>query len=156
MQVFERSTVIATPADRVWSRVTDPEGINDEMLPWMTMRMPRSARGLTVDTLPLNTVLGRAWILLFGVVPVDYDRLSIVELVPGRYFHEVSTMLSMRRWEHERTLMPIDETATRVTDRITLEPRLRGIGPVIARILRAFFGHRHRRLARHFAEHRTA
>jgi ligand-binding SRPBCC domain-containing protein len=57
----------------------------------------------------------------------------------------------MRRWEHERTLEPIGDTGTRVTDRITLEPRLPGVGTVLARVLLAFFRHRHRRLARHFA-----
>jgi ligand-binding SRPBCC domain-containing protein len=124
------------------------------MRPWMTMSMPRSARGLTVDTVPLNRPLGRAWIRLFGILPVDFDHLSIVELDPGRYFHEKSTMLSMRHWEHERTLSRIDDTSTRVTDRITLQTRLPGFNRIAATMLRAFFGHRHRRLARHFSARR--
>jgi len=151
MAVFEQTSVIAAPADLVWARVTTPEGINDETSPWMSMRMPRRARDLTIDTLPLNTVLGRAWILLFGLIPVDYDRLSIVELEPGRYFHEKSTMASMRRWEHERRLVSLDDSTTRVTDRITLETRVPGLSRLMARLLLAFFGHRHRRLARHFS-----
>lgn len=142
--------MVDAPAEEVWDRVISPEGINDEMLPWMTMRLPRSARGLTVDTMPIGEVLGQAWILLFGVIPIDYDRLVIADLDPGRYFHEKSTMLTMRRWEHQRTLTPIDETTTSITDRITLEPRLRLLAPVMAKVLRAFFGHRHRRLARYF------
>ena len=150
MAVFERTAVIAAPVADVWARVISPDGINDEMLPYLTMRFPRAARGLTVDTLPIGKVLGRAWILLFGVVPIDYDRLAIAELDPGRYFHEKSTMLSMRRWEHQRTLAPIDETTTRITDRITLEPRLPFLAPLLAKVLHAYFGHRHRRLARHF------
>ncbi len=150
-RVIEQSSVITAPSDQVWARVTSPEGINHEMRPWMTMTMPRAARGLTVATVPLNTVIGRAWIRLFGLIPIDYDALSIVELEPGRYFHEKSTMASMRRWEHQRTLTPLDEGTTRVTDRITFEPRFPGIGAVFSRILPAFFGHRHRRLARYFA-----
>lgn len=59
-------------------------------------------------------------------------------------------MLTMRRWEHQRTLTPIDEATTSITDRITLEPRLRLLAPLMANVLRSFFGHRHRRLARHF------
>jgi ligand-binding SRPBCC domain-containing protein len=106
---------------------------------------------MTVDTVPLNVVLGRAWIRLFGLIPIDYDALSIAELEPGRHFHEKSTMASMRRWEHERTLTPLDDGTTRVTDRITFEPRIPGIGAVFGRVLPAFFGHRHSRLARHFA-----
>jgi ligand-binding SRPBCC domain-containing protein len=150
VRVFERSAVISAPAADVWERVVSPDGINNEMRPWMTMSMPRSARGMTVDTVPLNVVLGRAWIRLFGLIPIDYDALSIVELEPGRYFHEKSTMASMRRWEHERTLAALDDGSTRVTDRITFEPRVPGIGAILGRVLAAFFGHRHRRLARHF------
>jgi ligand-binding SRPBCC domain-containing protein len=149
--VFEHSSVIPAPAARVWERVISPKGINHEMKPWMTMSMPRSARGMTVDTVPLNVVLGRAWIRLFGLIPIDYDALSIIELEPGRYFHEKSTMASMRNWEHERTLTPLDDGTTRVTDRITFEPRIPGVGAIFARVFRAFFGHRHRRLARYFA-----
>jgi len=151
VRVFEHSSVIPAPAARVWERVVSPEGINNEMRPWMTMSMPRSARGMTVDTVPLNVVLGRAWIRLFGLIPIDYDALSIIELEPGRYFHEKSTMASMRRWEHERTLTPLDDDTTRVTDRITFEPRFPGVGAIFGRMLPAFFGHRHRRLARYFA-----
>ena len=151
VRVFERSSVISASAADVWERVVSPEGINHEMRPWMTMSMPRAARGMTVDSVPINVVLGRAWIRLFGLIPIDYDALSIIELEPGRYFHEKSTMASMRRWEHERTLTPLDDGTTRVTDRITFEPRIPGIGAVFGRVLPAFFGHRHRRLARHFA-----
>lgn len=114
------------------------------------MRLPRSARELTIETLPVGKVLGRAWIILFGLIPVDYDRLAIVDLEPGRFFHEKSTMLSMRQWEHRRTLSPIDEGTTRVTDHIVLVPRLGLVTPVMAKVLYAFFGHRHRRLQRHF------
>jgi ligand-binding SRPBCC domain-containing protein len=117
----------------------------------MTMTMPRSARGMTVDTVPLNVVLGRAWIRLFGLIPIDYDALSIIELEPGRYFHEKSTMASMRHWEHERTLTLLDDGTTRVTDRITFEPRMPGVGAIFGRVFLAFFEHRHRRLTRHFA-----
>jgi hypothetical protein len=150
-RVIERSVVVPAPADRIWERVTTPEGINHEMLPWMTMTMPRAARELTIDTLPLDTVLGRAWMRLFGILPFDYDALSIVDLKPGRAFHERSTMASMRHWEHERTLEPLgDGSSTRVTDRLTLEPRIGVLAGVLARVVSAFFGHRHRRLAGYF------
>lgn len=142
--------VVAAPAAEVWARVVSPEGINHEMRPWMTMRLPRSARGLTIESLPVGEVLGRAWILLLGLVPVDYDRLAIVDLDPGRSFHERSTMLSMSRWEHRRTLAPLAAGTTRVSDHVVLVPRLGLVAPVMTRLLRAFFGHRHRRLRRHF------
>ena len=152
VRAFERTSRVPAGIDEVWARVVTPEGINDEMRPWMTMTMPRGTDGLTVETVPVGRPLGRAWLRLFGVVPFDYDHLTIAELEPGRGFHEVSTMLSMRRWEHERTLTVVGDE-TEVRDRITFEPRLPvpGLAAVLARVLRAFFGHRHRRLNRHFS-----
>jgi ligand-binding SRPBCC domain-containing protein len=147
----DRAVLVDAPVAEVWSRVVTPEGINDELRPWLTMRMPASSRGMTVDTAPLGPVLGRAWLRLFGVVPVDYDRLSIVSREPERSFHEVSTMLSMRHWEHRRTLTPVDSSATRVRDVIVLVPRLRVMAPIVTPLVRALFAHRHRRLRRHFS-----
>ena len=149
--VENRVEVDAAPAT-VWQRVTQPDGINHEMRPWMTMRMPRAAAGLTVETLPLGRPVGRAWLRLFGLVPFDFDHLTVVELDPGVRFLERSTMLSMRRWEHERTLTPISG-GTLVHDRVVLEPRLPvpGLAAFLARMVDAFFKHRHRRLRRYFA-----
>lgn len=85
------------------------------------------------------------------LIPFDYDYLTVVELEPGRRFLERSTMLSMRRWEHERTLTPV-VGGRRVHDRVTLQPRLPipGLGALLARLIDAFFKHRHRRLRTHF------
>lgn len=63
----------------------------------------------------MGTPLGRAWLRLFGVIPFDYDCLTIVELEPGRRFLERSTMLSIRVVEHERSLTP-GPGGTRVLD----------------------------------------
>jgi ligand-binding SRPBCC domain-containing protein len=150
--IVERESIIDTPVDRVWARVVSPEGINDEMRPWMTMSVPRGAESMTIDNIPVGKPIGRAWLRLFGIVPFDYDFLAIAELDPGRRFHEKSTMLSMRRWEHERTLTPRDDGRTGLHDRVTFEPRtpMSLMAPLIGRVLYAFFGHRHRRLQSYF------
>jgi ligand-binding SRPBCC domain-containing protein len=152
--IIERQSVVDAPADQVWARVVTPEGINDEVRPWMTMSMPRGAESLTVDNVPIGEPVGRAWLRLFGVVPFDYDRLTIAELVRGRSFDEQSTMMSMRRWRHERSVSPDGNGKAVVHDRITFQLRapLRPLTPIVAASLRALFGHRHRRLQRHFAE----
>ncbi len=149
VQIVDRTSVVPAPQQAVWDRVVTADGINDEMRPWMTMTMPRGAAGLTVATVPVGQPLGRAWLRLFGIVPFDYDALTIAELVPGTRFHEKSTMLSMRRWEHERTLTPVTG-GTKVHDRVTFEPRLPLVGPLLRVVVAAFFSHRHRRLTRHF------
>src|SRR4051812_8968969 len=100
MEGFEVRTNVAAPADAVWLRVTTPEGINDELAPVMRMTMPAAMRGKSLADLSPGAHLGRSWLLLFGLVPFDYDDLFIAEIRPG-HFLERSTMLSMRVWEHE-------------------------------------------------------
>jgi hypothetical protein len=151
--VVERQGVVDASADAVWQRVVTPEGINDELRPIMTMTMPRGAESLTVDDVPVGTPIGRSWLRLFGVLPFDYDYLTIAELQPGRSFREESTMLSMRLWRHERTVTPNGDAAAMVHDRLTFQPRLplRPAAPLLAVGIGALFSHRHRRLQRHFA-----
>ncbi|KUH99395.1 hypothetical protein [Mycobacterium sp. IS-3022] len=152
--IIERQSIVEAPAEAVWARVVTPEGINDELRPWMTMSIPRGAGDLTVDTVPVGTPVGRCWLRLFGVLPFDYDDLTIAELWPGRGFHEESTMLSMRRWRHERAIESTADGKTIVRDRLTFDLRapLRLFTPLVGAGIGALFGHRHRRLARYFAE----
>ncbi len=151
-KTVENDLVVPAGVGAVWARVVDPNGINHEMQPWMTMTMPPGARGLTVETVPLGRPLGRAWLRLFGLVPFDFDHLTVVEVEPGRRFLERSTMLSMRHWEHERTLTPV-AGGTHVHDRVTFQPRLPvpGLAALLARVVHAFFEHRQRRLRAYFA-----
>ena len=72
--IVERQSVVDAPAEQVWARVVTPEGINDELRPWMTMSMPRGAESLTVDNVPI----GARSVALAATVrrlPFDYDRL---------------------------------------------------------------------------------
>jgi len=142
------SRLAAEPA-AVWARVASAAGINFEMAPLFRMTVPRGLEALDLDGVEPGR-LGRSWILLFGVLPVDYDDLGLERIEPGRGFLERSTMLSQRLWEHERTIEPLAGGGCTVTDRVAWEPRL----PLPGRLLRpafgAFFRHRHRRLRRYF------
>jgi ligand-binding SRPBCC domain-containing protein len=151
----ERTTRLAAPAATVWDRAVTPEGINDELRPWMRMTMPRSLRGKTVADVRPGDRPGRSWLLLFGVLPVDYDDLGIAELEPGRRFLEQSTMLSMSTWQHERVIDPAGERGCRVTDRLTFElrgplARVPGAERLARATIEFLFRNRHARLARRF------
>jgi ligand-binding SRPBCC domain-containing protein len=148
--VQQESLLSATP-DAVWDRVSTFEGINDELRPLMRMTAPARVRALEPDDVVLGERLFRSWVLLFGVVPIDYDDLTLVALEPGRGFHERSRMMSMRVWEHERRLTA-ENGGCRVVDRLTFQPRMPGMGPLLVRFIRLTFRHRHRRLRRHFGE----
>jgi hypothetical protein len=129
--------------------VTTPEGINDEMRPYLRMTIPRGLDRLDPAQIELGEPVGRSWILLFGLIPFDYDDLNLVRLDPDEGFLERSTMLSQRLWEHERTLEAGGAGCT-VTDRVRWEPRLGLPGRALRPVIGWFFRRRHRRLRRHF------
>jgi ligand-binding SRPBCC domain-containing protein len=151
----ERSSLVPAPAADVWARVVTPDGINDEFWPWLTFSIPTGsipagAGGITIDTIEVGKPVGRCWLRLFGILPVDYDDLTIVELEPGRRFLEQSRLFSAPQWQHERVVEPVDDTSTRLTDRLEFTPR-RGFGLLGPRLIRLIFWNRHRRVLRHFS-----
>lgn len=149
---------LAAPAAAVWQHAITMSGVSYELGPWLRMTVPPGARTLQflpdVDAkIPLPLELGRSWLLLVGVLPVDYDDLRIVEIDPGRRFLERSTMATMRVWQHERlveTLGARDGAGCRVTDRLAWEPRVLTPASIAGAIVRAVFSHRHARLRARF------
>ena len=125
--------------------VTSVEGVNHELRPLVRMTLPRGSDGV------LRTgSLGRSWILLGGVLPIDYDDLNIAAIDPGRGFNERSSLGSARSWHHDRTLEPLPGGGCRVTDRIAFEPRVPALGGLMAFLFEATFRWRHRRLRARF------
>jgi hypothetical protein len=141
---------LAAPAPVVWERVITPAGVNDEMRPLMRMTVPRGLGDFGIESVEPGVPIGRSWVLLFGLVPFDYDDLCLVRIEPGRGFLERSRMLSQRLWEHERTIEPDGQGACLVTDRVAWEPRLPLPGALLAPVIGALFRHRHSRLRRRF------
>ena len=141
---------LAARPDRVWDRVITPAGINDELRPIMRMTMPAGLERLDAAAIELGRPLGRSWVLLFGLIPIDYDEITLVRLEEGRGFLERSRMLSQRTWEHERTLEPAGEGGCLLTDRVRWEPRLGLPGGPLRPLFGFLFRHRHKRLRRRF------
>ena len=104
-----------------------------------------------LDDLPLGEAVGRSWVLLGGVLPVDFDDITLVERGPGMRFLERSPMGSMRFWEHERTVVARGPGESEVRDRLTFEPRLPGAGRAARWLIERIFAHRQRRLMEWFA-----
>ena len=152
MGTVTRTTRLAATGEDVWAFALTPEGINDELRPWLRMTVPSGLRGVGIDGIRVNEPLGKSWVLLLGIVPFDYDAIQIAELGPGHRFLERSTMASMRVWQHEREIADI-EGGCSVTDTLTFELRKPlALIPGVARMSVAFvgriFNHRHQRLAR--------
>jgi hypothetical protein len=143
------SSELAAGAPAVWSHVASLEGVNHELGPLLRMTAP-AGTVLSPEAVPLGRRWFRSWVLLFGVLPVDYDALCIERIEPGRGFLERSSMLSARVWEHERTLETLTADRTRVSDRVRFVPRLRPTARLHLTVIRALFAHRHRRLRARF------
>jgi hypothetical protein len=146
---FDITTELAASAEHVWARVTGVEGVNDELMPVMRMTVPRGLENATLEQLPLGEPAGRSWVLLFGLLPVDYDDLTIAERGPGSRFLERSTMLTQASWSHERTVEPV-AGGCRVTDHLRWRGRIPPLGAMYAIVVPRLFRHRHRRLAKRF------
>ena len=147
-EVWIASRLEAAP-EIVWARVSTVAGVNAELRPIARMTAPRGVDSLADVDVALGQRLFRSWVLLFGLLPIDYDDLTLVRLEPGRGFHERSSMLSQRVWEHERTLVA-EGCGCRVTDRLRFEPRTPIPAGAVERVVRLLFQHRHRRLRRTF------
>ncbi len=141
------SAVAAAP-DRVWDHVSNFAGVNDEIAPVLRMTHPPGQAVLDAG-LPLGRPLFRSWLLLFGVLPVDYDHIGFAAITPGEGFSERSSMASLRLWHHDRRLAAVTGGCS-VTDILAFIPRIPGTGRLAAALVAMLFRHRHRRLARRF------
>jgi ligand-binding SRPBCC domain-containing protein len=146
---FEVTSRLQADRGRVWNQVSSIEGVNYELAPLLRMTHPPEVVDLNPHNVPLGERLFRSWILLFGLIPFDYDDLVLVRVEPPRGFLERSSMLSMTTWEHERKLDDAGGGCL-ISDRIRFVPRLPLVGHLLRPIIRRFFLHRHRRLMRRF------
>jgi ligand-binding SRPBCC domain-containing protein len=145
---FEFSSRLAAPPAEVWAHATSMRGVNRELFPLVRMTHPNGLESLEGSRVPLGERAFRSWLLLFGVVPIDCDNLTFIELEPGRFL-ERSPMLSQREWQHERRVDAC-EGGCIVTDRVRSEPRIAALAPLFRSVFRMAFALRHRNLRRRF------
>jgi ligand-binding SRPBCC domain-containing protein len=147
-EILIASELRASP-EAVWARVASLQGINHELGPWLRMTAPRDAE-LSSNAIQIGQRWFRSWILLLGLVPIDYDDLCIERIEPEQGFLERSKMFSAPIWEHERTLERLDAGSTRLEDRVAFTPRLSATAGLHRAVIAAIFRHRHRRLRTFF------
>ena len=127
-----------------------PEGINDEMRPYLRMTLPPGSSGSTPRASRSARRSAAAGSSSSACSPSTTTRSALARLEPGRGFLERSKMLSQRTWEHERTLEPAAGGGCLITDRVRWQPRLGLPGRPLRPIIAWFFRHRHKRLRQHF------
>ena len=73
----------------MWEHIASFEGINDEFAPLMKMTAPRDVRERGLDGVVVGERLCRSWVLLFKLIPFDYDDITIVRLDPGASYRAI-------------------------------------------------------------------
>ena len=146
MPTVSLTSRLPVPAGTAWEHATSFEGVNHELMPMMRMTAPKGFRSLDSGDVVLGQRLFRSWVFLFGLIPFEYDDLTLVELEPGRRFLERSPMMSMKLWQHERIVEPDGSGGCTVTDNVTFEPRMAFMRRLARAIVGFQFRHRHRRL----------
>jgi hypothetical protein len=144
-----RSSRLAASADRVWDHAVTMSRVNAELWPLARMSYPREAATLSLSPEQIGRPLFRSTIYFLGLLPVDYDEITIVEFEPGRRFLERSRMFTQAVWQHERTVESCAGGCT-ITDRIDFSPRLRLFAPLYRPVFAAAFALRHHRLRQLF------
>lgn len=131
------------PKERVWEWITSIKGIRAEMWPFFIMTVPKGVRFLSDIKITLGTRMFRSYVFLFGLLPIDYSDMTLLELNIGNGFIEQSPMGSMKLWRHERQITPDTSDSSKVIliDQLTFQPRMakRFVGWFIRRV----FIHRH-------------
>ncbi|MCU0653931.1 MAG: hypothetical protein MUF64_01120 [Polyangiaceae bacterium] len=146
----EIQSVLRADASEVWGHASTMEGVNAELMPWIRMTVPPSARGKNLADVEVGREAFASVLLLLGLLPFDLHHLK-VERVLERGFDEESWSWMQRRWRHERRIEPVDGGCI-VTDRLTVAPRL-APSFLVRAIVQRLFASRHRYLRRRFGVH---
>jgi len=149
MYTFTIASRLAAPAHVVWQHSTTMSGVNREFFPLLRMTCPQAYLERSLGDAPIGERVFRSWILLFGVVPIDYDDLCFQRIVQGEGFAERSTMLTQRAWHHDRWIRP-DGDGCVLTDTIAFVPRVPGAGVLMRPVFHLVFRLRHHNLRRAF------
>ncbi len=140
------SSDLAADRPAVLAHIATLEGVNQELAPLLAMTAPPSFRGRSLFEAPIGEPLFRSWLLLGGALPVDFDHLAFESIDPESGFVELSVMLTMSPWRHERRVTSRNPSGSHLVDRLCFTPRLPGTGWLLAAIVKRVFQHRHARL----------
>ena len=135
---------LCAPIENVWAWITSVKGIRAEMWPFFIMTVPKGVRSLSDIQITPGTRMFRSYVFLFGLLPVDYSDMTLLELNPGHGFIEQSPMGSMKLWRHERQIAPCPSDSSMVVfvDQLTFQPRM--AGRFVGWFIRRVFIHRHK------------
>ncbi len=145
--------------DHVWEHMTNMDGVNSELSPWMKMSFPKGRSSLVglVHEVPMRTTLFGSVLLLFGIIPIDLHWLSFDRLDEGHGFDENSSSLLQKYWKHSRHIITFDSHEDIIVrDDVEFLPRISIFGYLVLPIVKFLFAHRHRQLKKKFHQTSTS
>lgn len=147
---FRLESKLHASTERVWEWITSIKGISAEMWPFFRMTVPRGLTSLNDVDVELGVRMFRSYVFLFGVLPIDYSDMTLLELNTGEGFVEQSPMGSIKLWRHERRIEPCpsDSNAVLLVDQLTFQPRM--ASRLVGWFIRCVFVHRHEVLKANF------
>ncbi len=148
MITLQFQSTVNAPVTQVWQWITSVDGISTELSPIAKMTFPSHIRNLTDLEIEPNKRLFRSFVLLGGLIPIDYSDLTLVSIDTEKGFLEQSPMLSMKTWQHKRTLTKTS-AGTTVTDILTFKPRVALFTPLVKWFITTLFNNRHKQLRAH-------
>jgi ligand-binding SRPBCC domain-containing protein len=134
----------------LWPHITQMKNVNHELMPFAKMTYPAAMSEIGGREVPVNTVLFKSIILLFGFIPIDLHYLRLNKLEYGIAFYEDSYSLQHHYWKHTRTIIEQDGK-TLVRDELHFAPRIGFMGYVLLPAYKHIFANRHKQLQKYFA-----
>lgn len=146
---FTIQSIVKAAKVEVWQYITQMQNVNAELMPYVYMTYPKNKAAFGGETIPLNEVLFKSTLLLFGFIPIDIHYLRFDTIKYGTAFYENSYSLQHRYWKHTRSLSATGNT-TIVTDELHFMPRLPFVGYLLKPFIKTIFRNRHKKLRARF------
>ncbi|HRG89159.1 MAG TPA: hypothetical protein PLW44_09085 [Chitinophagales bacterium] len=147
---FTIQSEVNTAKEILWHHIMQMKNVNAELMPFAKMTYPKEMSEIGGREVPLNTVLFKSVILLFGFIPVDLHYLRLDKLDYGKAFYENSYSLQHHYWKHTRSIIERNGK-TYVRDELHFAPHISFMGYVLLPVYKLIFNNRHKQLQETFA-----
>ena len=152
MPIYEKRSVIDTPASLLFAWHTRPGAFERLAPPWEHLRIV-SRHGGIADGSRLTLELRR------GPIKSRWEVLHR-DFIEGQQFTDVQVAGPFKRWEHTHRVEPVNEGKATLIDRVEYALPFGPLGavaggPIARRMMDRLFTFRHRRIASDLGRHRA-
>ena len=152
MAIYEKRSVIDTPAPALFAWHTRPGAFERLAPPWEHLRIV-SRHGGIADGSRVTLELRR------GPIKTRWEAVHR-DFVDGRQFTDVQVAGPFKRWEHTHRVEPVGDTKATLIDHVEYALPFGPLGavaggPIARRMMDRLFAFRHRRIATDLGRHLT-